>query len=188
MKLERTQLKQARQACKDEERPLASDVSRMEDSLRDIRSSVEYIRRDGQMRLTQAKTGMTTQESRYREAMLKLQRLEVNGAREQSSGTRKGKSGAREKEVVAIDPTEEQRQLVAEYAQEVTRVCEHYTKTERENQETEQRLRQLVKEAEGAVSAAQNRQKEALRVLKKLGSAFDAAEKLLCDYERPRDD
>ncbi len=190
MKLERPQLDQARQACKEEERQLASAVSRMEDCLQDIRSSAEFIRRDGQMRLAQAKTGMATQEIRYREAMLKLQRLEVNGARAQPSGGRKGKTGAGGKanNADAPDPTEEQRQLVDEYAQEVTRVCEHFTKTESETQATEERLRQLVKEAEEAVSAARRRHEEALRVLKQLGRVFDDAEKLLRDYERGGDD
>lgn len=190
MKLERNQLGQARQACVEEERKLARMVAQMERLLQVIRASMERIRREMQRRLAQAKTCMTTAERRYRDAMLKLQRIELDEKAKQARNgpDPTGASGAEGNALAAAKQVEEQRQLVAQYSQEVTWACDSFLQAERAVHETEQRLRQQEEEAKKAVSAAKERQKEALSGLRDLKSVFDKADGLLRDYERGGDD
>lgn len=191
MKLERNQLYQARQACQDEERELGRTMARMEELCRNIRGSMAFIRNENRRRLAQAKTLMATQERQYRDAMLKLQRLEMGEAKKQSSGEHEekgGMKGAGGQVMPENRQLEMQRQLVEEYAQEITRGCEDYLQTEREVQETEKRLIQQEKEAEQAMSAVRRPKENALRELKSLRQVFDRADALLRDYERVGDD
>ena len=194
MKLEHTQLEQARRACLDEKRALAQMHAQMENVLKDILTSVEFIRKDGQRRLAEARTWINTQENRYRDAILTLQRFEIEGASKQpgdnqGSPKTQAKTGRKDgEEVASVDRTEAQRQLVEECTREVTRVCEHFGRTEQEVHETEKRLSQKKGEAKNAEAVAKRWYEKACLELKYITRVFDEVEKLLQDYEGARDD